>query len=105
MNHWMILFIAGMFEIAWSVGLKYTHGFTRLLPIVFTLVTMSLSFFCLSAALKTLPLSVSYAVWTGIGIAGTAILGVLLFHEPMTVAKAVCLLMILFGIAGLRLNS
>ena len=105
MNHWMVLFIAGLFEIAWSVGLKYTHGFTRLWPSVFTLVTMSLSFFCLSAALKTLPLSVSYAVWTGIGIAGTAILGVLLFHEPMTVAKAVCLLMILFGIAGLRLNS
>ena len=105
MNHWMVLFVVGLFEIAWSVGLKYTHGFTRLWPSVFTFATMSLSFFCLSAALKTLPLSVSYAVWTGIGIAGTAVLGVVLFHEPMTVAKAVCLLMILFGIAGLRLNS
>ena len=98
MNSWIVLFIAGMFEVAWSVGLKYSHGFSRLWPSVFTVATMTLSF-----ALKKLPLSVSYAVWTGIGIAGTAVLGVFLFGEAMNAQKAVCIALILAGIAGLRL--
>lgn len=103
MNSWIVLFIAGMFEVAWSVGLKYSHGFSRLWPSVFTVATMTLSFVCLSFALKKLPLSVSYAVWTGIGIAGTAVLGVFLFGEAMNAQKAVCIALILAGIAGLRL--
>ena len=103
MNSWIVLFIAGMFEVAWSVGLKYSHGFSRLWPGVFTVATMTLSFVCLSVALKKLPLSVSYAVWTGIGIAGTAVLCVFLFGEAMNAQKAVCIALILAGIAGLRL--
>ena len=103
MNSWIVLFIAGMFEVAWSVGLKYSHGFSRLWPSVFTVATMTLSFVYLSFALKKLPLSVSYAVWTGIGIAGTAVLGVFLFGEAMNAQKAVCIALILAGIAGLRL--
>ena len=103
MNSWIVLFIAGMFEVAWSVGLKYSHGFSRLWPSVFTVATMTLSFVSLSFALKKLPLSVSYAVWTGIGIAGTAVLGVFLFGEAMNAQKAVCIALILAGIAGLRL--
>ena len=103
MNSWIVLFIAGMFEVAWSVGLKYSHGFSRLWPSVFTVATMTLSFVCLSFALKKLPLSASYAVWTGIGLAGTAVLGVFLFGETMNVQKAVCIALILAGIAGLRL--
>ena len=103
MNSWVVLFVAGMFEVAWSVGLKYSHGFSRLWPSVFTVATMTLSFVCLSLALKKLPLSVSYAVWTGIGIAGTAVLGVFLFGEAMNIQKAVCIALILAGIAGLRL--
>ena len=105
MNSWVVLFIAGMFEVAWSVGLKYSHGFSRLWPSAFTVATMTLSFVCLSFALKKLPLSVSYAVWTGIGIAGTAVLGMFLFGEAMNTQKAVCIALILAGIAGLRLTQ
>ena len=100
---WFTLFIAGLFETAWAVGLKYTHGFTRLGPTVFTLVTMSISFLLLSKCMKTLPVGTAYAIWTGIGAVGTVILGVMLFHEPLTLPRLACLSLIIGGIIGLKL--
>lgn len=100
---WLILFIAGLFETAWAVGLKYTQGFTRPGPTVFTLITMTISFVLLSKCMKTLPVGTAYAVWTGIGAVGTVILGVALFNEPLTVPRVACLMMIIGGIVGLKL--
>jgi len=102
---WIFLFIAGLFEAAWAIGLKYTEGFTRLYPSVFTIVCMFFSFYFLSQALKTLPIGTGYAVWTGIGIIGTTILGALLFNEPMDLARAFCITLIFSGIIGLRIIS
>jgi len=102
---WIFLFIAGLFEAAWAIGLKYTEGFTKLYPSIFTVVCMFLSFYFLSQALKTLPIGTSYAVWTGIGIIGTTILGVLLFNEPMDFARAFCIILIFSGIIGLKIIS
>ncbi len=99
---WTYLLIAGALEIAWAVGLKYTHGFTRVGPSVFTVVTMIASFWFLSKAVRTLPLGTSYAVWTGIGVLGTTILGMVLFGEPRDALRLVCIGLILCGIVGLK---
>src|SRR5687768_1114204 len=100
---WVILVVAGLFEIGWAVGLKYTEGFTRLWPTVWTAVSLVLSMGLLGLAIRTLPLGTAYAVWTGIGTVGTAVLGVVLFREPATAARLACIGLIVAGIAGLKL--
>lgn len=100
---WAILFTAGLLEIGWAIGLKYTEGFTRLLPSLWTIASMILSIVLLGLALKTLPVGTAYAVWTGIGAVGTAALGIYLFAEPATVARLLCIGLILSGIIGLKL--
>ncbi len=102
---WIYLTIAGLFEIGWAIGLKYTEGFTRLLPSLWTLTSMLLSIVLLGLALKTLPVGTAYAVWTGIGAVGTAILGIYLFNEPATALRLMCIGLILSGIVGLKLVS
>ena len=97
------LTVAGLFEIGWAIGLKYTDGFTRLLPSLWTLASMILSIVLLGLALRTLPVGTAYAVWTGIGAVGTAALGIYLFAEPATVARLLCIGLILSGIVGLKL--
>jgi quaternary ammonium compound-resistance protein SugE len=100
---WIYLTIAGLFEIGWAIGLKYTDGFTRLLPSLWTLASMILSIVLLGLALRTLPVGTAYAVWTGIGAVGTAALGIYLFAEPATMARLLCIGLILSGIIGLKL--
>jgi len=100
---WLILVVAGLLEVAWAVGLKYTAGFTRLLPSVFTLVAMAGSVGLLGLALRTLPLGTAYAVWTGIGTVGTAIAGIALLGEPAGVLRLVSIGLIVAGIVGLKL--
>ena len=100
---WIILFIAGLFEIGWAVGLKYTVGFTRPIPTLLTGVSLVASMGLLGWAVKTLPLGTAYAVWTGVGAVGTAIVGILLFKEPATAGRLVCLALIVSGILGLKL--
>ena len=102
---WLYLLAAGLLEIGWAVGLKYTNGFTRLWPSAGTIVCMSASFFLLSLSLKTIPMGTAYAVWTGIGAAGTALLGMLLLGESREVARLVCLVMIVAGTVGLKIFS
>ena len=101
---WVILFIAGLLEIGWAVGLKYADGFTRLWPSVATMVSLIGSMGLLAVALRTLPLGTAYAVWTGIGTVGTAVLGIVLFREPATAMRLVCIALIVAGIVGLRLS-
>jgi quaternary ammonium compound-resistance protein SugE len=100
---WVVLFFAGLCEIGWAVGLKYTEGFTRLWPSVWTLAAMVASIVLLGWSLKTLPLGTAYAVWTGIGAVGTAICGMLLFGESREVLRFVCIGLIVAGIVGLKL--
>jgi quaternary ammonium compound-resistance protein SugE len=100
---WFYLLIAGLLEIGWAMGLKYTEGFTRLGPTLATIATMIASFAMLGLALRTLPLGTAYAVWTGIGTAGTVILGIVLLGEPATVARLSCIALIMAGVAGLRI--
>jgi quaternary ammonium compound-resistance protein SugE len=100
---WLILFVAGLFEIGWAVGLKYTEGFTRPLPTVLTAASMLISLGMLGLALKSLPLGTAYAIWTGIGTIGTALLGIYLFGEAATVARLLCIGLIVAGIVGLKL--
>jgi len=100
---WLILFVAGLFEIGWAVGLKYTEGFSRLWPSAATLVAMAASVALLGWSLKVLPLGTAYAVWTGIGAVGTAILGMFLFGESKEVARLVSIGLIVAGIVGLKL--
>ena len=102
---WINLFIAGFFEIFWAVGLKYSNGFSNLWISIVTIIGMILSFYFLALALKNIPLGTAYAVWTGIGTIGTAILGIILFKEPATVARIICILLIVCGITGLKLIS
>jgi quaternary ammonium compound-resistance protein SugE len=102
---WVILFIAGLLEIGWAVGLKYADGFTRLWPSVATVVSLIGSMGLLAVALRTLPLGTAYAVWTGIGTVGTAVLGIVLFREPATAMRLTCIALIVAGIVGLRLSS
>jgi len=103
--HWFYLVLAGLLEIGWAVGLKYTAGFTRLWPSVGTATAMVVSFFFLSLSLKAIPIGTAYAVWTGIGAAGTALLGMLFFGEPRDAARLACLVMIVAGTVGLKLFS
>jgi len=100
---WFILFIAGLFEIAWAVGIKYTEGWTRLWPSVLTVIAMVASFFFLSLALKQLPMGTAYAVWTGIGTIGTVVYGIIFFKEPTDILRIACIMLIIFGIVGLRI--
>jgi quaternary ammonium compound-resistance protein SugE len=100
---WIILFVAGLFEIVWAVGLKYTAGFTRLWPTLGTVAAMVISVVLLGVAMKQLPVGTAYAVWTGIGAVGTAMLGIVLFGESAAVARLLCLGLILVGIVGLKL--
>lgn len=102
---WIYLFLAGLFEIGWAVGLKYTEGFTRLWPTVATLAAVVLSMALLGLALRTLPIGTAYAIWTGIGTIGTAALGIWLFGEPATALRLLCIGLILAGIVGLKLVS
>jgi quaternary ammonium compound-resistance protein SugE len=102
---WLLLFIAGLCEVAWAIGLKYTEGFSRLYPSIATIAAMGASIGLLGLALKMLPVGTAYAVWTGIGAAGTAALGIYLFGEPATVVRLICIGLILAGIAGLRISS
>jgi quaternary ammonium compound-resistance protein SugE len=102
---WVVLVIAGLFEVGWAVGLKYAEGFTRLWPSLGTAVALVLSMALLGVALRTLPLGTAYAVWTGIGTVGTAILGIVLFREPATVGRLACIALIVAGIVGLKVLS
>lgn len=102
---WFALFVAGLLEIGWAVGLKYTDGFTRLWPSIGTGVALAGSMALLAFAMRTLPLGTSYAVWTGIGTVGTAILGIALFREPATALRITCIAMIVAGIVGLKVAS
>lgn len=100
--YWISLFIAGILEIVWAVGLKMTEGFSKLLPSVVTVAGIIASFFFLAIAMKKLPLSIAYAIWTGIGTAGTVFFGIFYFHEPTSLAHIICVALILCGIIGLR---
>lgn len=102
---WVQLFVAGLFEVCWAVGLKYTEGFSKLWPSVWTVTAMVISFWLLASALRTLPVGTAYAVWTGIGAVGTAILGIALFGESREVLRLLSILLIVAGIAGLKLTS
>lgn len=99
---WVYLFFAGLFEIGWAIGLKYTEGFTRIGPSVATIAAMIVSFVLLGVALRSLPLGTAYAVWTGIGTAGTVILGIALFGEPAEPLRLGCIALIVAGVVGLR---
>ncbi len=100
---WICLVAAGLLECAWAIGLKYTEGFTRLFPSALTVLAMIASFGLLSISMKTIPVGTAYAIWTGIGAVGVAIAGMLLFGEPRDTVRVVCLLLIVCGIAGLKL--
>lgn len=102
---WTYLVIAGLLEIGWAIGLKYTEGFSRLWPSAATICAMIASFGFLAAALKTIPLGTAYAVWTGIGAAGTAIIGIMFFGESRQVLRILCIVLIVAGVVGLRLAS
>ena len=102
---WVYLFVAGLFEVAWAIGLKYTEGFSRLVPSLLTVAAMALSLALLGLALKTLPVGTAYAVWTGVGAVGTAALGIYLFNEPATALRLGCIGLIVVGIAGLKFAS
>lgn len=102
---WVLLLIAGLFEVCWSVGLKYTDGFTRLRPTIFTLATMCVSMFLLAKASQGLPIGTAYAVWVGIGASGAAILGIILFHESASLARLGFISLLLFSIIGLKIAS
>ena len=102
---WLVLFVAGLFEIGWAIGLKYTHGFTRLWPSVATLTAMAASVLLLGVAMKELPVGTAYAVWTGVGAVGTAVLGIVLFGDSASLPRLVCLALIAGGITGLKIAS
>ncbi len=102
---WLYLFVAGLMEVGWAVGLKYTEGFTRLWPSVWTVAALALSMVLLAAAMRTLPLGTAYAIWTGIGAVGTALLGIILFGESASAARLACIGLILAGLVGLKLTS
>ena len=102
---WTLLVVAGIFEIIWATGLKYTDGFTRLWPSVGTVVAMAVSMSCLSLAFRVIPMGTAYTVWTGIGAVGTVLLGILLFDEPKNAVRLVCITLIIVGIAGLKLSD
>ena len=102
---WIILVIAGLFEVGWAVGLKYTEGFTRLWPTIWTAVAMIISLWLLGIAMKSLPIGTAYSVWVGVGTVGTVVLGILLFDESASVARVISILLIVAGIVGLKLSA
>lgn len=102
---WIILTLAGIFEIVWAVGLKYTEGFTKFIPSTITISAMLLSFWLLSISMRTLPLGISYAIWTGIGTIGTVIFGILWLDESASIIKIIFISLILIGIIGLKVSS
>lgn len=102
---WWYLFFAGLFEVVWAIGLKYTYGFSRILPTVGTILAMFISFYLLALALRQIPIGTGYAVWTGIGAVGTVIFGIILFGEPATILRLGCIALIVAGIVGLKLVS
>ncbi len=102
---WFLLFLAGVAEAGWAVGLKYTEGFTRLWPSLATVSAMAVSFFLLSRTLQVIPVGTAYAVWTGIGATGAAILGMILFGESRALARILCILLIVSGVVGLKVFS
>lgn len=102
---WFLLFLAGLFEVGWAIGLKYTEGFTRPIPSALTLAAMVASVVLLGIAMKSLPVGTAYAVWVGVGAVGTAILGIVLFAEPATAGRLISLALIVAGIVGLKLAT
>lgn len=102
---WGILILAGIFEIFWATGLKYSEGFTKLTPSIVTIVTMSISFYLLSLSLKSLPLGTAYAIWVGIGTIGTVIAGIFLFNESINLIRLISIILILLGIIGLKITT
>jgi len=102
---WVYLTVAGLFEIGWAIGLKYSDGFSKPVPSLITVAAMALSIWLLSVAMKTIPVGTAYAVWTGIGAVGVAILGMLLFGESQEILRIICLFLIIAGIIGLKLVS
>ncbi len=102
---WLILVLAGLFEMGWAIGLKYTEGFSRLWPSVGTLIAMAISLWLLGIAMKTLPVGTAYAVWVGVGAAGTVVLGIVLLGEPANPARLISVGLILAGIVGLKLAT
>lgn len=103
--HWILLGVAGIFEIVWAIAMKYSDGFSNLLPSIVTVVGYIASLVFLTFAMKELPVGTGYAIWTGIGIIGTTVLGVLLFQEKLTLLQVLCLALIIIGVIGLRLLS
>ena len=103
--HWIFLFVAGLFEISWAIGLKFSHGFTQIIPSILTVAGMIASFYFLALALRNLPLGTAYAIWTGIGTIGTVILGIIIFKEPVSALRLLCITLIVCGITGLKLLS
>jgi quaternary ammonium compound-resistance protein SugE len=103
--NWIYLFIAGLFEIGWAIGLKYTDGFTKLVPSIMTIIGMVLSFYFLSVSLKSIPIGTAYGIWTGIGAVGTAILGIILFGESKDLIRIFFIILIVIGIVGLKIFS
>jgi quaternary ammonium compound-resistance protein SugE len=102
---WLMLIVAGLFEVGWAVGLKYTHGFTRPVASVLTIAAIAASMWLLASAAKTIPIGTAYAVWVGIGATGAAILGVVLFREPLTAARGTFLVLLVVAIVGLKLTA
>jgi quaternary ammonium compound-resistance protein SugE len=100
---WLILFVAGLFEVGWAIGLKFTEGFTRIVPTVGTVLCMALSLWLLGIAMKSLPVGTAYAVWVGVGAAGTVLLGILLLDEPASALRLASVGLIIAGIAGLKI--
>ena len=99
---WIYLLIAGILEVVWAIGMKYSEGWTKLYPSIFTIISMVIGFYFLSLAVKTLPLGTAYAVWTGIGTVGTVVFGLIFFKETIDLIKAICILFIVVGIVGLK---
>jgi quaternary ammonium compound-resistance protein SugE len=102
---WILLIIAGLFEVCWAIGLKYSEGFTKIGPTIFTLITLALSMFLLAKASQTLPIGTAYGVWVGIGSLGAAVLGIILFQEPVSFARILFLAMLLISIIGLKVSG
>lgn len=104
-TNWVILIIAGLFEIFWAIGLKYTDGFSKLIPSVLTILSMLISVWLLSISLKTLPLGTAYSVWVGIGTVGTVIAGIILFNDSVNLLRIISILFIILGIIGLKITT
>lgn len=105
LSAWIILFIAGLFEVCWAIGLKYTHGFTKLVPSLFTLTCLAISMILLSKSAQVLPIGTAYGVWVGIGALGAAVFGIVLFQEPLSFSRMFFLALLLISIIGLKVTS